>query len=372
MHADTACDLVGQNQYKKSLGRSVTRQRLQSEGTGVVPSQRTAFCPQIVTPLTSGESQQGFDTSWIIENTATVPVVVAYMLERSDGSFVEVSAFDNMISPPHHDPKAILKPGEWKSVMAYEGHVFHVREILKDGSAGMILLQHRIGMVDITNKYGHDLDCAPSEPDIEPVVVKPEGVMERDPDYARLLAPELRLCNVLDVGFRNKVGCPVNGYYTGHYLLKGLARPRGNVTEWKQELARTPKSCHERFEFHLGLNPHPKDFMWNWTSTTKYESTYIGQSFVFRLAKDERVVVDSVTMQTTKVIDCPGLKNQINAVSLPYAQAIIDPIASWQNYHLRHLVKGLNETMAGAANASEWILPTFTLPMVASGVWSDA
>ena len=34
--------------------------------------------------------------------------------------------------------------------------------------------------------------------------------------------------------------------------------------------------------------------MFDWESKTKYEGTYVGHNFVFRLAKDENIVVDSI------------------------------------------------------------------------------
>jgi len=64
----------------------------------------------------------------------------------------------------------------------------------------------------------------------------------------------------------------------------------------------------------------------DWNSKVKYEATYVGHNFVFRYAKDERIVVDSVALHPTRIIDCPGLKNQINVGSLSAGEAIITPI----------------------------------------------
>jgi hypothetical protein len=69
-HRDTACDRAGQNVYKDSLNRHGTRAKLQAVGTGGVPSQKTSFCPQTVEPLASSGHVTGFDTAWVIENTA--------------------------------------------------------------------------------------------------------------------------------------------------------------------------------------------------------------------------------------------------------------------------------------------------------------
>jgi hypothetical protein len=237
-----------------------------------------------------------------------------------------------------------LKPGEWKAFQTHEGHVYHVREILKDGSMGQVLLQHRVGYYPVTNKYGHELDCNPLEPDHEPVIVKKDGATVKDPNYGRQPAKPFRPCNVIDIGFRNEVGCPINAYYTGTYALKGIAKPRGNATE----LAHTAKSCHEVFQFHLGLREKTPNFMMDWNSKTKFESTYIGHHYVFRYARDERIVVDSMSLQPTKVVDCPGLKNQIMALGISQAEAISTKIGRQDYFILPHssmVVKNLNFTV---------------------------
>jgi hypothetical protein len=333
-HQDTVCNRASQNAFKLSLGRGAIQQRLELEGTNNVPSEKTAFCPQTVTPMTSEDATTGFDTVWLMENTASTPVVVAFMLQQPDGTVKEVSAFDSNISPPNHDPKAILQPNQWKSLHTHEGHVFHVREILKDGGMGQVLLQHRVGLVPVTNKYGHELNCDPNDPDLEPKV-EVNGVPDIDPNYARELPRVDRPCNTLDIGFRNEVGCPLNAYYTGMYQMKGTAKPRGDNLPFKTggnnatdeaDGPHTPKSCHEVFKFHLGLQDRAPDFMMNWNSKVKYEATYVGHNFVFRYAKDERIVVDSVALHPTRIIDCPGLKNQINVGSVSAGEAIITPI----------------------------------------------
>jgi len=348
-HQNHVCDRAAQNAAKKTLGRGATQAKLHNAGTDGVPSEHTTFCPQTVNPLTNPEATIGFDTVWLVENTATTPVVISYMIEQTDGTFKEVSALDAKISPPHHDPKAILQPNEWKSIQTYEGHVFHVREIMPDGSMGQVLMQHRVGLVPVTNKYGHELDCDPSEADPEPLVEVAPGQLNRDPNFAREAPQEMRPCNTLDVGFRNEVGCPINAYYTGMYQLKGVAKPRGekrfmgaNATEVSD--GHTPKSCHEVFKFHLGLKEKTNNFMFDWNSKTKYEGTYVGHNFVFRYAKDERIVVDSIAMHPTQVIDCPGLKNQVNAASVASGEAIMAGVVQ-QDYdvslvlpHQQHLL----------------------------------
>ena len=361
-HENGVCNRAQQNLYKETLNRAAIQTKLQKQGTNQVPSEQTSFCPQTVSALTVEGSTHGFDTVWLIENTASTPVVVAHMLAQADGTFKEVSAFDSKISPPHHDPKAILKPEEWKSLQTYEGHVFHVREILKDGAMGQVLLQHRVGLIPVTNKYGHELQCDPNDPDPEPKVEVAPDCFDRDPNFAREAPREMRPCNTLDIGFRNEVGCPLNAYYTGMYQMKGVAKPRGdnlpigaagtNATE--ADDGHTPKSCHEVFKFHLGVQEKTQNFMWDWNSKTKYEGTYVGHNFVFRYAKDERIVVDSVAMHPTRIIDCPGLKNQVNVASVAGGEAVFAPVmhADDESYLLPHqymrAVRDWNATVGGA------------------------
>lgn len=366
-HQDNACNRAQQNAFKENLNRHVIQQKLQEQGTAKVPSEHTTYCPQTVAPLTNPDATYGFDTVWIVENTASTPIVAAYMLEQADGTFKEVSAFDNKISPPNHDPKAILQPEEWRSLQTYEGHVFHTREILKDGSMGRVLMQHRVGLIPVTNKYGHELDCDPNEPDLEPVVEVAPGLVDRDPNFAREAPRTMRPCNVLDIGFRNTVGCPINAYYSGMYQLKGAVKPRGNNLPMGpdavvHEEGHTPKSCHEVFKFHLGRKEKTANFMFDWESSTKYEGTYVGHNFVFRLAKDERIVVDSIALQPTKVIDCPGLKNQITVGTGGVAEAIINPLMQPEHDATvaGFMLKNLNSTTAAAAtpgmNSTEWAM----------------
>ena len=98
--------------------------------------------------------------------------------------------------------------------------------------------------------------------------------------------------------------------------------------------------------------------MFDWQSKTKYEGTYVGHNFVFRLAKDENIVVDSIALQPTKVIDCPGLKNQITVDSLSEAEAIITPIMQPEHDMMlsQLMLKNLNATEP-AMNATEWTQP---------------
>lgn len=66
--------------------------------------------------------------------------------------------------------------------------------------------------------------------------------------------------------------------------------------------------------------------MQDWESSTKFEGSFIGHTFVARLASDPNVVVDSYTVKTTKIIDCPHLKQKVQTSSKepPAAEAVVE------------------------------------------------
>jgi len=43
---------------------------------------------------------------------------------------------------------------------------------------------------------------------------------------------------------------------------------------------------------------------------TKYEGSFIGHTFVARLASDPSVIIDKYTLEPTRIIDCPTQKKQ--------------------------------------------------------------
>jgi hypothetical protein len=103
-----------------------------------------------------------------------------------------------------------------------------------------------------------------------------------------------RPCNTIDIGFRNQVGCPLSVYYAS------------TLTEVPDK----GFSCDENYKFHMGTQSSSQDFMWDWNSATKYEGSYIGHTFVARLASDPSVIIQKYTLEPTKIIDCPTSKKQ--------------------------------------------------------------
>lgn len=294
-HTDQSCDKDWFNQHKRRLedtARGWRLQRAAREGSiASIPNQKTVFCPldpqqfAATDPTGAPPSQgYGFDTTWIVENTASTPIVLSYI----NSAGVEVSALDSRISPPEADPNAILQPRQWLALQTFEGHLFQAREILTDGSAGQVLLQHRPGLIPIGEMMqGQITDCPLV--DVEPIY-EGKPTLQRTPPRSDLE------CNTVYLGFRNMAGCPLNGFF---------------VSPTTSERDNTGVQCEENFKFHLGvqtvgLNNPLKD----WTSATMFEASQVGRTFSFRLAHDN-TFVQSYTLRPTQVPDCPDRKQAI-------------------------------------------------------------
>jgi hypothetical protein len=261
-----------------------------------VPNQQTVVCPLEVQNLNNPSTVKGFDTTWIVENTASVDVVISWVVDGVEWSPFEpdVKAID--------DPNARLTPGDWQSIPTFESFAYNVREAIEDGSVGNVLLQHRAGLVAIGNP--NQLSCDARQPDVEPV--DPETAV-REQVFSRTPTHRKRPCNTIDIGFRNQVGCPLHVY-------------------WANRLGDVPSegfTCDEKYKFHLGTKPATQDFMFDWESQTKFEGSYIGHTFVARLASNPDIVVDSYTLEPTRIVDCPDLKQQVAATSYEKAEAIV-------------------------------------------------
>jgi hypothetical protein len=320
-HADETCDRKYFNEYKESVRRDQMYQYLRQEG-GVmrVPNQKTVTCPTEPADMIQTGSRHGYDTTWFVENTASVAVVLCWV-DPATGK--EYSALDGTLAPPTADPRAILKPGEWKAVWTHEGHVFHVRELDPEtGQAGRIILQHRTGLVPIGQGVT-GLSCP--EADVEPVA--PE-FSRSFPEHGKRLRP----CNHIDIGFRNAANCPLHAYYI----------------PYQHALSAGPQQCPaEEFRFHLGLDPITPDFHWDWQSNTKFEGSAIGHSFAFRLASNPSILVETVTVEPTKVIDCLA-RSETTVVQIA-ADSVILPVRFGR--HLQH--NATVETLLGYyANAT--------------------
>lgn len=279
-HSDLVCDRTQFNAFKDTLGRAARYQALKAQGTIVnVPSEKTAYCPTDPAAFAPEQAiQTGLDTMWIVENKSSHTVVISYL----DADGTEKSARNPQLTPMQ-DETTQLQPGQWMALHTFQGHSFQARQLLPDGSAGPVLMQHRVGLIPIGSNIPPELLMNCPVEDIEPI----REDTTRDPFYARTPPAQGRPCHTLDVAFRNVAGCPMHGYYVS---------PADN------------DDCQETFKFHLGRETNNlPDFMWDWSSATKFEGTFVGHAFQFRLAHAPGAWSQLVQLAPTQIADCPEL-----------------------------------------------------------------
>ena len=116
-------------------------------------------------------------------------------------------------------------------------------------------------------------------------------------------------CNVLTKAFINKVGCPIDIYFTTQDIN------RGDEVE-HNEGVHSDHNC-EIFTQHLGslepflaLDPTMRDLDDNWMSPFGLQATYNGHSFVARMSHDQSLVA-RIDLDHDVVTDCPGPKRFI-------------------------------------------------------------
>jgi hypothetical protein len=107
-HTPEACLSKPSRPPKGMIGRRAIYESLREGGTGaaLVPDTKTVVCPleADLESLESPSAHKGFDTTWIVENASTKPVVVAWVING-----IEYSPFEPDKSPME-DPKAMLNP----------------------------------------------------------------------------------------------------------------------------------------------------------------------------------------------------------------------------------------------------------------------
>ena len=90
------------------VSRHSIYQKLMNSGVGasLVPEETTITCPMHETEsLESPTAIQGFDTTWIVENTSAKTTLISWVVNGA-----EVSPFEPGLAPMD-DPKCLLKPG---------------------------------------------------------------------------------------------------------------------------------------------------------------------------------------------------------------------------------------------------------------------
>ena len=323
-HTDDVCNRNSENDPARI--EALTRQLRRSVETGHMrhmQDEKTWFCPLDDKPVEDENDEEGPligpGSKWIFRNEASTPVVVSWLDTRRDN--LEVSAFNPSIYPAHHDPLAVLRPGEWKPIKVFMGHTFQVRELLSVGSElvpGRVLLRHRPGPIPVRNQYASHACPVHALVDPNPHLV---GLEEEKEKYQRTPFNHNQLCNSIHRVFINRAGCPIDMYYAGvtgdgDMPSSFISENNGSLEKNKLDSSNSTSpnlsnSCFEKFKFHLGVNPaHSIDFSDRWDSPVAFEATLLGHKFVARLRHNPEVVVDEIIIDRTVIRDCPDRKEK--------------------------------------------------------------
>ena len=297
-HGDDVCDREAYNDYKRSLNRALRKRALayfvadnddNDNAYHFPPTERVLHCPDENDALPDWSVPEiALDTTWLVENTAPHKVVVTRMQYDDDPTGGE-----REVSPLDDGTEAIIAPGEFQAIPAFEGHVYRVRQFVSndevnDGvSLGRILLQYRAGVRTVggNTNLTAAVDCP--QPDVEPP--------RHDTTKARTRPKKNLKCHSIETGFRNLSPCPLNAYFAH------------NGTE--------------AFRFHLGTNPSVALAMKeDWTSAVKFETSYIPHAYIFRNAQTNDFV-ERYVLQPTRVVDC-SKKNAQDAIILPSGEVV--------------------------------------------------
>mmetsp|Transcript_29134 Transcript_29134/g.86222 ORF Transcript_29134/g.86222 Transcript_29134/m.86222 type:complete len:371 (-) Transcript_29134:270-1382(-) len=278
----------------------------------------------------------------MLRNRSSNPVAVA-LVDRSRRN-KEVSAMNPKVSPPHHDPEAILQPGQRAVVDTTLGAILHVRELVRVGDVvvpGQILIRHRPGPMTVGENFMPDATTGDSsvastqeaEPANECMTTKhdtaasssPQKAVSNNPDqvqpqktilnkavscdsgvcYNQELSPSTftsadrgplgdRRCNSISKIFANRSGRPLDVYYAGAVDVGRVAPTDHDST-----------ACNAKKVFSLGTDAATQpDFLFSPETNMFAENTYIGHKFVARLRSDPSTVVEEIVLERTEVYDC--------------------------------------------------------------------
>eukprot|EP00978_Attheya_sp_CCMP212_P024222 scaffold75818_cov54-Attheya_sp.AAC.3 len=339
-HGDYICD-------RRMLNDPVTRAAydlrfalLSPSKSMKIPHEQTLYCPTITTHEALLSDQEasvmvGHKERWIIKNEATKPVSVSFWLQEERKL---VSAFNPDISPAHHDQEAIIKPGEWTVVSAWQGHVFVMHqlewvegELVQD----RILATHRVGLVPI----GLNFEAPPQQQQMADIPLTDPGPHTTAASTKRTLSksastfggltertppnPMEEFCNVMYKGFINEANYPLDLYFAGHRSTFSNNNDHQHQ-QMKQTLEDEKDSnnlppCRHKFKLHLGAHHHHHNndiagwddpsrdahhTLNDWESPLKYMGSYVSHIIVARFRHDPSIIVQEYTVSPVIVRDC--------------------------------------------------------------------
>ncbi|KAL3774843.1 hypothetical protein ACHAW5_000825 [Stephanodiscus triporus] len=357
-HKDGACDRSAQNARRiadHARNRSLPRESLVPDHVYLnMPEERTWTCPpedagaagvDDDAVATAEHGRLGHPTRWVVYNRASGPVIVS----RVNAAGVEVpatatattgnskSSSSSSSSSSAVWPRGpILLPGSMAVVEGRAGRVFVIREyeevlvphfvegvlprtlsflpppgeggegqttatrfVSSDGAShvsgrpGRVLMRHRMGNIYVRNLHG--VAC--------PMVLYDH---DKDKNAGRRGTPKdfNPNCNVLQKAFINKVGCPIDIYFSPKDM------DRGDMPEGLEGPMLEEKYC-EIFQKHLGplepylaSDPSTRNIDDGWRSPLTFVNTYNRHSFVARMSHDQSLVA-RISLDHDVVFDCP-------------------------------------------------------------------
>lgn len=338
-HADDACDLTHENAptrrklendglfFAKNSG---SLQRLGDEQTWICPNDDAAAAGLSA----DGDSvTTGALTRWVVRNGASNPVSVALVDPTRNN--LEVSAVNPKVHPAHHDPEAVLQPGQSAIVDTTYGALLHVRELVRVGNGvapGRVLVRHRPGTIPVgrtfapgaamvgvgsaaaagqqqvqpASKSAAAPDTTSSVPSLKDAFSVGEETLLIPTQEARSIQKDAsqkrtratfgsRKCNSINKLFANRSGRPLDVYYAGAVDMTvgggGGSAEHGGST------------CNAQLICTLGTTT--TGATQHGASNMHMENTYVGHKFVAKLRSDPSIVVEEFVIERTEVKDCP-------------------------------------------------------------------
>eukprot|EP00978_Attheya_sp_CCMP212_P047935 scaffold450924_cov59-Attheya_sp.AAC.2 len=116
-HGDHTCNRGMMNDPLTNAAHELRFAQFPPSQSMKIPREQTLYCPPITATHEALLLNQedlvviGHKERWILKNEATKPVSISFWLQEERQL---VSAFNQDIAPAHHDPHAIMYPGEWK------------------------------------------------------------------------------------------------------------------------------------------------------------------------------------------------------------------------------------------------------------------
>ena len=364
-HGDHSCDRKLANDPVTHASRVLRLKEFPPSLSINLPREQTLYCPPVTATneallLDEGDSVvEGHQERWILMNEGTKPISVSFWAQKERKL---VSAYNRYISPAQHDPGAIVNPGKWRTITAWQGHVFVMHQLeLVEGvlMQDRILATHRVGLVPIGLNFE-----APSNANVPVPMMATNNnkdfINERIPT-SNPPSPMGEFCNVMHKGFINEANYPVDLYFAERRST--FANTNNNHTlsqtsDGDENDSHNLPSCRQVLtNIHLGVHHDPSQdahhTLNDWESPLRYVGTYVTHTFVARLHHDPSIIVQEYTVSPVIVRDCSiqedNKDSTVNqaatvATTVPIIQDELSMMISTSTYPSIHLASSLSNS----------------------------